>query len=162
MSRKRFDNFNCSIACSLDQIGDWWTLLIVREAFFGVSSFGGFQKNLGIAKNILTDRLEKMVMSGVFEKHVSENDSRRFDYTLTKKGKELFPVLIALMQWGDKWGEGKPPVILIDRKTGKKIDKMSVLSSTGQPLKMNDVTILPGPGVTKDVRARFKIGEEHS
>lgn len=156
MSRKRFDNFNCSIAASLNQVGDWWTLLIVREALFGVHSFSGFQKNLGIAKNILTNRLEKMVENDVFEKHVSVDDSRRFDYTLTEKGRDLFSVLVALMQWGDEWGGGKPPVLLIDRMTGQDIDKITVSSPSATDLHMRDVSILPGPGATAEVRERFK------
>lgn len=155
MSRKRFDNFNCSIAASLDQIGDWWTLMIVREAFFGVRSFSGFQKNLGIAKNILTDRLEKLVGNGVFEKHVRAQDSRRYDYTLTEKGQDLFSVLVALMQWGDEWGGRKPPVYLAERTTGQVINKIKVSSAAGKDLKMRDVSVLPGPGATDEVRERF-------
>lgn len=156
MSRKRFDNFNCSIAASLDQIGDWWTLLIVREAFFGVKSFSGFQKNLGIAKNILTARLEKMVENGVFEKHASEDDSRRFNYTLTEKGQGLFSVLVALMQWGDEWGGRKPPVNLVDRKTGQPINQIKVTSPSAEDLKMREVSISPGPGATAEVLQRFE------
>lgn len=131
-------------------------MLIVREAFFGVSSFSGFQKNLGIAKNILTDRLDKLVADEVFEKDICADDSRRYEYALTDKGRALFPVLVALMQWGDKWSGGEPPVNLRDKKTGKKIQKLKVMSKDGAPLKMDDVTVSPGSGADMSIHTRLK------
>src|SRR5690554_6072349 len=103
MARKRFDDSNCSVARALNQVGDWWSLLIVLHAMYGTRRFVDFQQELGIAKNILCDRLARLVENGVLKKvDVGEHGSR-FEYRLTEKGRDLFPVVIALRQWGDKW-----------------------------------------------------------
>src|SRR4051812_23918552 len=105
---------NCSVARSLEVIGEWWTLLILRDAFFGVTRFEEFQERLGIARNILTTRLDTLVESGVMERRCYDEARGRNDYVLTKKGKALWPVLVTLRQWGDEWvtGKGKEPVQL--------------------------------------------------
>src|SRR2546425_1135710 len=101
MRRKTFAHMNCSIARALEQIGEWWTFLILREAFMGTRRFDGFQHNLGIARNILSARLKKLVARGILRRSVAADDARRIDYRLTDKGRALFPVLMALGQWGD-------------------------------------------------------------
>lgn len=103
MARKRFDDSNCSVARALNEVGDWWSLLIVLHAMYGTRRFVDFQQQLGIAKNILCDRLTKLVDNEVLRKvDVGEHGSR-FEYRLTEKGRDLFPVVVALRQWGDKW-----------------------------------------------------------
>ena len=103
MARKRFDDSNCSVARALNEVGDWWSLLIVLHAMYGTRRFVDFQQQLGIAKNILCDRLAKLVDNEVLRKvDVGEHGSR-FEYRLTEKGRDLFPVVVALRQWGDKW-----------------------------------------------------------
>src|SRR5215470_9086397 len=102
MSRKRFDDMPCSIARTLDLIGDWWTLLIIREAFLGVRRFADFRDHLGIARNILSDRLRKLVANDILCKRAKTSADRGFEYRLTEKGRDLWGVLTALRLWGDR------------------------------------------------------------
>src|SRR5262245_44504994 len=105
---------NCSLARTLEVVGDWWTLLIIRDAFLGVSRFGDFQRSLGIAKNILSTRLERLTESGIMARGGSD---ARPTYQLTERGRELMPALVALMQWGDRWvSANNPPVAVTDDK----------------------------------------------
>eukprot|EP01034_Spumella_vulgaris_P037096 gene37096-45765_t len=106
MQRKTFDGMNCSIARALDQVGEWWSLLIVRECVLGTTRFDEFQERLGIARNILTSRLTRLTELGILEKAPLEGQEKRQGYRLTPKGEALFPVLVALLQWGDTWAPG--------------------------------------------------------
>src|SRR6516164_3558924 len=108
---------NCSIAQSLEVIGEWWTLLVVREAMlFGARRFKEFQGAIGIADNILTERLRKLIACGVFERIPASEKVRRGDYRLTDMGRDLFPIMIALMQWGDRWIAGsRTPVKILEK-----------------------------------------------
>ena len=106
MHRTSFEDMNCSIARSLEVIGEWWTPLILRDAFFGVTRFDEFQQRLGIARNILAARLDTLVDHGVLERRPYDEARGRYDYVLTDKGKALWPVLVALRQWGDEWVVG--------------------------------------------------------
>ena len=110
------DRSACSIAGSLDVIGDRWTMLILREAFRGTRRFDHFQRDLGLARNLLADRLSRLVDHGVFHKVLYQEHPPRYDYRLTPKGIDLSPSLVALMRWGDKWvsGEDGPPVVLVN------------------------------------------------
>jgi DNA-binding HxlR family transcriptional regulator len=123
MGRKRFDDMNCGVAQALEALGDWWTLLIVRDAFFGARRFGEFERSLGIAKNILSARLQRLVEHGIFERVDVGSSGERFEYHLTKKGEALLTVLTALREWSDEWvyGRGNEPLIVRDRKTGRRI-----------------------------------------
>jgi DNA-binding HxlR family transcriptional regulator len=156
MGRKRFADMNCGIAQALEALGDWWTLLIVRDAFFGVRRFSDFQTNLGIAKNILTDRLQRLVDQGIFERIDVGETGQRFEYRLTAKGDALLPVLTALRDWSDEWvfGSGREPVIVKDRATNRRIPKLRVTAADGRPLTRKDLRAVPGPGATAEtVRA---------
>jgi DNA-binding HxlR family transcriptional regulator len=112
VKRRSLDHLDCSIARALDVIGEWWTLLVVRDVYFGVRRFDAIQENLGISRNILTDRLNTLVDQGVLERCPVERGHH--EYHLTDKGRALYPVLIALMQWGDRWEppEHGPPLRL--------------------------------------------------
>ena len=147
MSRKRFDQFNCGIAQALEQLGDWWTLMIVRDAFFGVRRFGDFEKSLGIAKNILTDRLKKLVANEIFVKVDAE-------YRLGPKGEALLPVLTALREWSDEWvfGRGGEPIIVKDRRTGRRIPKLRVVDADGNEVTRRDLRTVPGPGASAETQ----------
>ena len=105
---------NCSVARSLEVIGEWWTLLVVREAFNGVRRFDDFQGRLGIARNVLATRLQGLVDHGILERRLYQQRPERFEYRLTDKGRDLYPILISLMRWGDKYtaGDSGPPVRL--------------------------------------------------
>lgn len=147
MARKRFDDSNCSVARALNQVGDWWSLLIVLQAMYGTRRFVDFQQELGIAKNILCDRLARLVDNGVLRKvDVGEHGSR-FEYRLTDKGRDLFPVVIALRQWGDKWNPcpDDAPLDLRDRETGEPIQMVQVQNVRGNPLTIRDVFVPDAP-----------------
>lgn len=142
MKRKSFDQMNCGIARALEVFGDWWTLLIVRDAFLGARRFGEFQRNLGIAKNILSARLEHLVAHGIFERIDAE-------YRLTAKGEALLTVLTALREWSDEWvfGRGSEPVVVRDRRTGRRVAKLRVTDAGGAALTRRDLRTVPGPGL---------------
>jgi len=154
MSRTRFADMNCGIARALEALGDWWTLLIVRDAFFGARRFGDFEANLGIAKNVLTNRLERLVAHGIFAKVDVGESGPRFEYRLTEKGEALLPLLTALRDWSDEWvfGRGHEPVIVKDRRTQRRIPKLRVTDAEGNPLTRRDLRTEPGPGASHQTR----------
>lgn len=147
MQRKTFEGMNCSVARALDQVGEWWTLLIVREAIVGTTRFDDFQHNLGIARNVLTARLNGLVEQGILEKALIEGNERRTEYLLTAKGEALYPVLVALMQWGDQWCGRKAPMQLVEHRSGKPIEPVA-LRVDGRMLGLRDIRLEPGPGAT--------------
>jgi DNA-binding HxlR family transcriptional regulator len=154
MYRKRFDGMDCSIARALEEVGEWWTLLIVRECTQGSRRFDEFQSGLGIARNVLTARLERLVELEILERFPIAERANTFGYRLTSKGADLYPVLVALMQWGDKWlrPNGKPPIKLVDHASGSPVETVEVRGSGGQALGYQDVRFAPGPGATKKTR----------
>jgi len=152
MARKRFDRMNCGIAQALEALGDWWTLLIVRDAFFGARRFGDFERSLGIAKNILSARLQHLVDHGIFERVDVGAEGERFEYRLTPKGDALLTVLTALREWSDEWvfGRGNEPVIVRDRKTGRRVSKLRLTDADGAALTRRDLHTEPGPGASPE------------
>jgi DNA-binding HxlR family transcriptional regulator len=160
MRRKTFAHMNCSIARALEQIGEWWTFLILREAFMGTRRFDKFQRHLGIARNILSARLKKLVARGILERRVAAEDARRVEYRLTEKGRELFPVMMALRQWGDRWviGVERAPVIVVERESSQPIAELCVTSRDGRPLRPSDVRMIPGPGAAAATKERLAHG----
>jgi DNA-binding HxlR family transcriptional regulator len=146
--RASFEEMNCSIARSLEVIGEWWTPLILREAFFGVTRFDDLQQRLGIARNVLTARLDGLVDHGVLERRPYDEARGRSDYVLTEKGRALWPVLVALRQWGDEWilGDGKEPVLLVHKTCGEQSTAVLTCDACGEPLRREDVRSVPGPG----------------
>lgn len=157
MARKRFDDMNCGAAQALEQIGDWWTLLIVREAFYGTRTFSEFQRRLGIAKNILTDRLNQLVLRDILRKQPVGSGTKNFEYLLTDKGSDLLTVLVALMQWGDKWvfGAGNEPVRILDRETREAIARVAVAGKSGTALTIEGLRFQPGPGADATTLEKF-------
>lgn len=155
MRKKRFDGMNCTIARALDQVGDWWTLLIIREATQGATRFDEFQNELGIARNILASRLERLIESGIMERFPLEHRANTDGYRLTRKGEELYPVLVTLKQWGDRWvaPNGKPTTRLVTADSGHSIQKITVHGPDGKPLSFRDVRFVPGPGATATTMA---------
>ena len=152
MARKRFHDMNCGIAQALEALGDWWTLLIVRDAFFGARRFGDFQKSLGISKNILSDRLQRLLEHGIFRKVDVGEAGERFEYRLTEKGEALLPLLTALRDWSDEWvfGRGHEPVIVKDRRSNRRIPRLRVTDAEGRPLTRRDLRTEPGPGASRE------------
>jgi DNA-binding HxlR family transcriptional regulator len=155
--RHRFARDNCAIARSLDLLGDWWTLLVVREAFLGTRRFADFAANLAIARNILTARLDHLVEHGVLARVDAGVHGTRYEYELTAKGKDLATVMTALRQWGDRWvfGEGNEPVLVRDRRTGRPVPRLRILDEQGHPIGSRDLEVVPGPGASKRTVARY-------
>jgi len=152
---------NCGIAQALEVLGDWWTLLIVRDAFFGVRRFCDFGRNLGIAKNVLSSRLQHLVDDGVFNLVDVGSEGKRFEYHLSEKGEALLPVLTALRDWSDEWvfGRGNEPVIVKDRRTGRRIPKLRVTDAEGRALSRRDLRTVPGPGALPETIRRLQPRE---
>ena len=129
---------SCPLPAAVELIGEKWAFLILRGALNGLQHFEEFQAGLGIARNILSDRLAKMVAGGILERAADPADGRRVIYSLTAKGEDLLPVVLALRQWGEKWGYGSMKVELADSRDGKPVRKICVLSHDGRPLSLRD------------------------
>lgn len=157
MRRTSFAKMSCSIARTLELVGDWWTFLIVREAFFGSRKFGEFEKALGIAPNVLTQRLVKLVEGGILVVEASSVSGKALSYRLSPKGRDLFPVLVAMLQWGDQHASAPkgPPVRIVERRTGQEIAPMRLRSASGEALDVSEVMPVPGPGAGQAVRRRL-------
>jgi len=145
------------VAQALEVLGDWWTLLLVREAFMGARRFADFEANLDISKNILSARLEHLVAHGVLARVDAGVHGTRYEYELTPMGKDLATVMTALRQWGDRWiyGKGREPLLALDRRSGQRIPRLRILDDEGRPLAGCDIVLAPGPGATKRTRDRF-------
>ncbi len=153
MLRRDYADQNCAIAGTLELIGERWTLLIVRDAFLGIRRFDDFQRNLGIARNVLQTRLERLVDEGILERRRYQERPARHEYRLTRKGIDLWPVLVALLQWGDKHVHpDRPPVVLVHRDCGGELDPHRMCAKCGAPLEPRDVEPKPGPGVVPSQR----------
>ena len=147
MRRTSFAGMNCSIARTLEVVGEWWTMLVVREAFNGVRRFDDFQAHLGIARNVLAARLQGLVDHGILERRRYQDRPERFEYRLTEKGIGLYPVLIALMSWGDRWevGPDGPPVTLTHKNCGNAPEPVLACSHCGGQLSPREVTAKGAP-----------------
>ncbi len=141
MGRKRFDEMSCAIAQTLNQVGDWWTLLIVRDAMKGARRFSDFHESTGIAKNILTDRLNKLVENGIMVREEVGVRGQRQEYVLTESGEALFPILMAMQQWGDKWvyGDTERPLEVFDVRTGEQLAPIGVANQSGEQVTHRDI-----------------------
>jgi DNA-binding HxlR family transcriptional regulator len=137
---------SCPLPPAVELIGEKWAFLILRGAFNGLKHFEEFQAGLDIARNILSDRLSKMVAGGILERSPDPADKRRVVYSLTAKGEGLLPVILALRQWGDQWGYGKMQIVLADRRDRKPVRKMCVLAHDGRELSLADLTWIDGEG----------------
>jgi DNA-binding HxlR family transcriptional regulator len=148
---------NCSAAQTLEIVGERWAILIVREAFFGTRRFGDFQARLGVARNILATRLAKLVEARVLTRREERGRGAPTDYRLTERGRELLPVLIALMQWGDKWlnADTGEPVRIVEAATSDPIATLRIQTRAGRILDARDLRVLSGPGADPTTRARF-------
>jgi DNA-binding HxlR family transcriptional regulator len=137
MRRTRFDDWDCSIARTVDILGDWWTPMVIRSAFLGARRFEQFTDGLGIPRNVLTERLNRLVDEGIMTKVEYQDRPVRHEYRLTDKGIGLYPVIVSLLEWGNRWldwdGDG-PPVHLVDRASGERLEPVLVDRATGAPL----------------------------
>lgn len=154
MLPRRYEDQVCSIARTLEVIGDRWTMLVIRDAFLGVRRFDDFQRSLGIARNVLTDRLTRLCDGGVLQRRRYQQRPERFEYQLTQQGLDLWPVLVSLLTWGDRYlADDGPPRLILHRDCGGRITERSTCSICHTPLDPGDVTTHPGPGAPADAVA---------
>jgi DNA-binding HxlR family transcriptional regulator len=152
MKRTEFASWPCSIARSVDLLGDWWTPLVLREAFLGVRRFDDMQRSLGIGRNVLTQRLKRLVGEGMLDRAQYQEKPDRYEYVLTDKGRDFYPVLAAMIAWGDRWlaGEEGPPIVLRHKACGHDMTAKVVCSECGEPIAARDVRARLGPGYPPD------------
>jgi DNA-binding HxlR family transcriptional regulator len=147
VKRTSFAGDTCPIARSLDAIGDWWSLLILREALFGVRRFNEFQTKLGLAKNILAVRLRALVEHGILKTAPASDGSAYQEYVLTPKGRGIFPILVALRQWSEEFDETPEEIatIMVDRDKGRPVKKLELHAEDGRLLSVGDTMLKPRP-----------------
>jgi DNA-binding HxlR family transcriptional regulator len=158
MRRTRFSEWPCSIARTVDLTGDWWTPLVMREAFYGARRFEQFQSQLGLSRNVLAQRLGRLVEEGILKRLPYQERPLRHEYRLTEKGRDFFTVLAAMMRWGDRWlaGDAGPPIELRDRESGEQVQLEVVDSKTGEPVDIRRVVATPGPGLPKQLARQLR------
>lgn len=149
-----------SVWGALEVLRERWAFLVLREAFFGVHRFGEMQRNLAIAKNILSDRLSKLVSEGVLQRCQYQERPRLFEYRLTQKGLDLYPTILALMAWGDRWvaEEGNEPITLRHKVCGSTFRARVTCSKCGEPVHARDVGYEHGPGMSAHLTMKEEGG----
>jgi DNA-binding HxlR family transcriptional regulator len=159
--KAEFGDWPCSLARTVDVFGDSWTLLIVRDALQGLSRFDEFKRSLNVAGNTLSDRLGRLVDAGVMTKRFYQDNPPRYEYLLTEKGRDFFPVLTGMLAWGDRWlddGAGAP-VVLHHHEPDHKIVPRVVCSECGEPVVHSDIQFCVGPGYPDDIRPDLDMRE---
>ena len=148
MQRTSLAGMHCSVARTLDIIGEWWTPLIIRDAFLGHVRFDELQRSLGIARNVLADRLATLVAHGILERRRYDERPPRDEYVLTQKGRDLFPVIAAITAWGDRWtaGEAGPPLLLVHEPCGHAATVRTTCDQCGELVSLDNTRPTPGPG----------------
>jgi DNA-binding HxlR family transcriptional regulator len=139
---------NCSISRTLAVLGERWTLLVLRQSFLGMKRFEDIRAGLGIARNTLADRLNTLVDEGILERRPYQQHPPRHEYKLTQKGRDLYPVLVTLMQWGDRYNAGPegPPLVLVHKPCGHETEPSLACSHCGGEIDPREMRPLPGPG----------------
>jgi DNA-binding HxlR family transcriptional regulator len=158
MQRTSFEDMTCSVAKCLDIVGEWWSLLVVRDAMLGVTRFDDFQARLGISRNILTQRLNRLVDNDILKRVPYSEHPPRSEYRLTAKGRDLWLVIAAMRQWGDRWATAEDtPVRLRHDSCGEVVTVLPACSHCGQALDARSVSAVPGPGVAADTFYRTPL-----
>lgn len=156
MERKSFGNMQCPVARTLERVGEWWSILILRDALQGLTRFDQFQKSLDIAPNMLTRRLHTLVDAGMLERRQYSDRPPRFEYILTDLGRDFRTIIIALNAWGNKhFAPEGASVMLVDTTTGKQVDVMLVDRNTGKEINSRDYTTVAGPQADELTRGRL-------
>jgi DNA-binding HxlR family transcriptional regulator len=150
MLPRTYDDQNCSVARALEVLGDRWTLLVIRDAFLGVRRFDDFQRDLGVARNVLSDRLQRLVDEGLLERERYQERPERFEYRLSDKGIDLWPIIVTLMKWGDRYyaPPGGPPRVVRHRECGGAVTSHLTCDRCGATLSAREVFSEPGPGAS--------------
>jgi DNA-binding HxlR family transcriptional regulator len=158
MQRTSFEDMECSVARCLEVVGEWWCLLILRDAMLGVTRFDDFQARLGISRNILTQRLNRLVDKSILKRVRYSEHPPRSEYHLTAKGRDLWLVVTAMRQWGDRWASpAGSPVLVRHDACGQIISALPVCSGCGEQLGSCSVTLVPGPGASPETFARTNL-----
>lgn len=153
MEHKSFDGMSCPVALALERVGEWWSILILRDATHGLSRFDQFQKSLGISPNSLTRRLNGLVEAGLLERRLYSERPPRYEYVLTEAGDAFRPVLITLYAWGSEFFPPEAPnVRLVGKESGVDVDPMLIDRATGRPLDDEHSTFVPGPAADDRLR----------
>ncbi|MHC2332896.1 winged helix-turn-helix transcriptional regulator [Bradyrhizobium sp. USDA 4454] len=159
MERNDKANKLCSVARAMEVVGDRWSILLLREAYYGVTRFDEFQLYIGVATNILSTRLKKFVDLGVMERKGLPEHSRRYEYVLTDMGRDFFRTYLALKKWGDDWlTDGAGPQVVFQDRSGKEVVSPGVLDAHGKPLQLEDIEVVAGPDAVAFNRKRFGKG----
>src|SRR6266852_1309730 len=164
MQRKSFGEMQCPIARSLERVGEWWSMLIVRDALHGLTRFDEFQKSLGIAPNMLTRRLNALIESGLLERHRYSERPPRDEYLLTERGRDFRPVVLSLLAWGNRhFAPEGASVMLINRETGAAVDPILADPATGRPVAEPYYALVPGPAANDRVLEKYQaVTEAHA
>ena len=161
MKHTSFQRHECPIAWSLEQVGEWWTMLILRDVFDGFNRFDQFQASLGIAPNMLARRLKSLVDSGLLERHQYQDRPPRYEYHLTDRGREFRPVIHALYAWGNQHRtEEERCLIMVDQSTGNEIDPVLIDRASGKALDDVQIDYVAGPGASPSMRHRLERARE--
>ncbi|MDE1154015.1 MAG: helix-turn-helix domain-containing protein [Micavibrio sp.] len=157
MKRKSYSQMNCPIARSLEEIGEWWSILLLRDAFHGMTRFDEFETSLGIAPNMLTKRLATLVENGLMEKRPYSAKPLRHEYILTPKGTDFYSVLLTLVSWGNRhvFDKNEQPILLSDRESGEIFEPELYNPKTLKPINSRSVKIVAGPGATENTHERL-------
>jgi len=166
MKHKSFGKMQCPVARSLERVGEWWSILIIRDALHGLTRFDQFEESLGIAPNMLTRRLAALVKAGVLEKRRYSERPPRYEYMLTERGRDFQPVIVAMQTWGNKhFAPEGASVLLVHAKTGAAADPVMVDRKTGRPLTAPEYVVAPGPAAGEATRRKLESsawGHDHA
>src|ERR1700740_3363943 len=157
VKQSRLANEECPMARAMEVIGDRWTILILREAYYGVTRFDEFEHYVGVAPNILSNRLKRLIGAGMMNRVPRPEHSGRYDYVLTEKGRDFFPAYLALKKWGDDWlaeAEG-PQVVFRERGAGRAVESPELRTPSGRRLRLEDVEVVAVSGAVPFNRKRF-------
>jgi DNA-binding HxlR family transcriptional regulator len=150
MRRTKFEDMACSVARTLDVVGEWWTPLVIRDLMLGITRFDALQRDLGISRKVLAQRLERLLDHGVVERTAYQEKPVRYDYRLTDKGADLATVVLAMTAWGDRWvfGEDERPMLFRHEACGAETSPVLTCSGCGEPIRARELTPVAGPGLS--------------
>jgi DNA-binding HxlR family transcriptional regulator len=150
MRRTSFEDMACSVARTLDVVGEWWTPLVIRDLMLGITRFDALQRDLGISRKVLAQRLERLLDHGVVDRTAYQENPVRYDYRLTDKGADLATIVLAMTAWGDRWvfGEDERPLLFRHEACGAEASPALTCSACGEPIRPRELTPLAGPGLS--------------
>lgn len=162
MSKGSFAGMNCPIAQTLEQVGDWWTFVILRNAFCGMSRFQDLQRHLGISSNVLASRLAKLVENHILLREPCSEDARIVHYRLSAKGESLYPILAAMTMWGEQWAPHPhgARLTLVERETGEPIAGVGIRAADGRDLKPEEIDTVAGPAADEKTHELMRLKKE--